>query len=716
MKRVGLTLWGLGFFLIAGLVLMSPRFARGQAKVTHGPVVGAVTDTGARILVRTDTVATVQFQLATDTTFANPVLSTTATAVADSDFFVIVDVTGLQSATRYFYRPVLDGTPQNDIGEFVTFPPPGSETTFTFAFGSCQQAFDDPNSNKGGVFPRIAEEYPWFFLHLGDWTYPDTTDTEQNPTNYFNVDYARVQASYRTKYARDFPMFELLRTTAIDYVYDDHDYSNDNSDMTYPGRENSIRGYHAMFPHYPLASPGNGLWHKFTYANCDFFFLDTRSQRHPNEAAFVPDGSGKLVFKPGPEHRILEGDPNIAGETQMDWLIRELTHSTATWKFVVTSVPFNPSYSRSIVELALLFQGRPGLDPVPVEPEPLPAAFIAVQFSDMWGGFPHSVQKLVKAVADAGVENVIMLSGDSHTAAIDDGANAIFPEVMAGALDRTNSMEVALAQSFALNKWNRGGQTRERNNFNNHYGKITVMGRDSVRFEIIDEFGELITSYTMAAGHRISPISLTLAPEGQDFGEVEVGKTNVLPILFINTGADTAHVASLNISDPQFSPLFFSPMDIAPGQMVSMGFAFRPQQVGDFTAFLTIDSNDPQSPFIVPLVGKGISPTAVGEAPAMPTDFELRQNYPNPFNAGTRIEYALPVESRVDLRIVDVRGVEVRRFHYDRRAQGRYFISWDGRNEAGRTVASGVYTYILEAVPLNGTQRFVQSRKLVFVK
>ncbi|RMF59472.1 MAG: hypothetical protein D6743_16290, partial [Calditrichaeota bacterium] len=282
MKRVGLTLWGLGFFLIVGLVLMSPRFARGQAKVTHGPVVGAVTDTGARILVRTDTVATVQFQLATDTTFANPVLSTTATAVADSDFFVIVDVTGLQSATRYFYRPVLDGTPQNDIGEFVTFPPPGSETTFTFAFGSCQQAFDDPNSNKGGVFPRIAEEYPWFFLHLGDWTYPDTTDTEQNPTNYFNVDYARVQASYRTKYARDFPMFELLRTTAIDYVYDDHDYSNDNSDMTYPGRENSIRGYHAMFPHYPLASPGNGLWHKFTYANCDFFFLDTRSQRHPN--------------------------------------------------------------------------------------------------------------------------------------------------------------------------------------------------------------------------------------------------------------------------------------------------------------------------------------------------------------------------------------------------------------------------------------------------
>lgn len=687
-------------------------------RITHGPVVGGVTSTSARILVRCDTTARVQMELSPDTTFSTGIVSSTAMAVPDSDFFVIVDVAGLQPDTRYYYRAVLNGQPGEQLGHFTTFPEPGTATTFTFAFGACQQAFDDPNSNKGGVFPRIAAEEPRFFIQLGDWTYPDTTDTAAEPQNYFNVDYRRVQLSYHGKYNPDYPIQQLLRVTALDYVYDDHDYSNDNSDMTYPARENSLRGYREMFPHYPLVNPDHGLWHKFRYGNAEFFILDTRTQRHPNQAAFVADpNSGRLSFRPGPEHRILQGDPTISGELQMDWLIRELRESTATWKFIGTTVPFNPSFSRAIVELALLFQGLPGLDPVPIEPEPLPAAFIAVAFSDMWGGFPHSVAALVKAVAEAGIENVIMMSGDSHTGAIDDGANAIFPEIMAGGLDRTNSREVALAESFFLRKWNRGGQTLERNNFNNHYGRVTVFGDDSVRLEIVDEFGEVLGRHTVVAGYRISPVSLTLAPEGQDFGEVEIGKSNVLPIIFINTGADTVRVTRLTSSDPQFAPLFFFGLTLAPGQAQNVGFVFRPQQVGEFTAFLTIESNDPQSPFVIPLVGRGVSPTSVDDAPApVPASFALLQNHPNPFNAGTRIGYELPVASRVTVRIFDLQGREIRRFARSQQPPGRYFIAWDGRDTKGRVVPSGVYTVLLEADPRDGTAPFRQSRKMVMVR
>lgn len=694
-----------------------PMMLLAQATITHGPIVGAVTEQSARMLVRVDTTATVQFQLDTDSTFANPITTAEVTAEPDSDFFAIVDVSGLQPDTKYYYRAVIDSAVQGDIGEFMTFPEPGAAGTYTFAFGACQQAFDDPLSNIGNIFKRIAAEKPRFFLQLGDWTYPDTTDTEQNPTDYFNVDYRRVQLSYHGKYNPNYPMNLLFKVAPLDYVYDDHDYSNDNSDMSYPARENSIRGYKAMFPHYPLANGNHGLWHKFTFGNADFFVLDTRTQRDPNINAYQVRPDGKYVFTPGPDHLILQADPNIDGELQMDWLIRELKASTATWKFVATTVPFNPSFSRSIVELALLFQGIEGLDPVPVEPEPLPAWYISVVFSDMWGGFPHSVQRLVKAVTEAGIDNVIMLSGDSHTAAIDDGANSIFPEIMAGALDRTNSREVALAESFALHKWNRGGQTLERNNFNNHYGRITIFGSDSVRLELVDEFGELITSYTVPAGMVASPVSLTLAPEGQDFGEVVVGKTNVLPIIFINTGADTVRVTKLNSSDPQFAPLFFFGLTLPPGKAETIGFRFSPQQEGSFLAYLSIESNDPQSPFVVPLVGKGVLPTGVADGQSStPREFALHQNYPNPFNAGTRITYDLIAESRVTLSIYNTRGQLVRQFWFDRQQPGRYHVSWDGRNAHGRHVASGVYTILLDVNDRQGQSLFRQSRKMLLVR
>ncbi|RMD95788.1 MAG: T9SS C-terminal target domain-containing protein, partial [Calditrichaeota bacterium] len=330
---------------------------------------------------------------------------------------------------------------------------------------------------------------------------------------------------------------------------------------------------------------------------------------------------------------------------------------------------------------------------------------------------PHSVQRLVKAVAEAKIENVIMLSGDSHTAAIDDGANALFPEIMAGALDRTNSREVALAQSFALNKWNRGGQTIERNNFNSHYGRVTVFGQDSVRMELIDEFGELITRYTLPAGHLVSPVSLTLAPEGQNFGEVQVGQSNVLPIIFINAGADTVHVTKLSISDPQFSPLFFFGLTLPPGKAQNVGFSFKPTQEGEFLAFLTVESNDPQSPFVVPLAGKGISATGIGEQKSQPPEsFALRPNYPNPFNAGTRISYDLAKKGEVSLSIFNLRGQLVRQFRFSAQGPGRYHISWDGRDAAGRPMASGVYTYRLRVIGANGDPLFSQSRKMLYLK
>jgi hypothetical protein len=96
------------------------------------------------------------------------------------------------------------------------------------------------------------------------------------------------------------------------------------------------------------------------------------------------------------------------------------------------------------------------------------------------------------------IKNVIVLSGDSHTAAIDDGANSGLPEIMAGGLDITNSQLAAILAAFGINIWNRGGQGLTTPDFNNAFGNITVFGSDSVRLSLIDEFGTEFAHYTIA--------------------------------------------------------------------------------------------------------------------------------------------------------------------------------------------------------------------------
>ena len=88
--------------------------------------------------------------------------------------------------------------------------------------------------------------------------------------------------------------------------------------------------------------------------------------------------------------------------------------------------------------------------------------------------------------------------------------------------------------------------------------------------------------------------------------------------------------------------------------------------------------------------------TAVGEErEALPTGFVLHQNYPNPFNAQTVIGYVVPAASAVELSIYASSGQLVRSFHREHDAAGAYWFAWDGRDDAGRSVASGVYLYRL---------------------
>jgi hypothetical protein len=98
------------------------------------------------------------------------------------------------------------------------------------------------------------------------------------------------------------------------------------------------------------------------------------------------------------------------------------------------------------------------------------------------------------------------------------------------------------------------------------------------------------------------------------------------------------------------------------------------------------------------------------EHPLQPASFKLHANYPNPFNPSTVIGYRLSVGSEITLRIFNVLGQEVRTLVSGQRSAGQHSVTWDGRDNAGRTVASGVYLYRLKA------DGFVQSRKMMLLK
>ncbi len=94
----------------------------------------------------------------------------------------------------------------------------------------------------------------------------------------------------------------------------------------------------------------------------------------------------------------------------------------------------------------------------------------------------------------------------------------------------------------------------------------------------------------------------------------------------------------------------------------------------------------------------------------LPTEYALYQNYPNPFNPETKIRYDLPESGYVALRIFRIDGQLVRTLQNSDQPQGRYELTWDGKNDFGYKAGSGVYFYQLLA------GNFVQTKKLILLK
>jgi hypothetical protein len=100
----------------------------------------------------------------------------------------------------------------------------------------------------------------------------------------------------------------------------------------------------------------------------------------------------------------------------------------------------------------------------------------------------------------------------------------------------------------------------------------------------------------------------------------------------------------------------------------------------------------------------------IDEFRTLPKTYALKQNYPNPFNPITTIKYQLPKDSNVRLVVYNIMGQEVRNLVSGNQPAGYYQMIWDGKNDYGLNVSSGIYLCHITA------GKFTKTRKMLMVK
>ncbi len=117
---------------------------------------------------------------------------------------------------------------------------------------------------------------------------------------------------------------------------------------------------------------------------------------------------------------------------------------------------------------------------------------------------------------------------------------------------------------------------------------------------------------------------------------------------------------------------------------------------------------DPYAPFVTWEAAGAKTPADQGSS--LPEDFSVSQNYPNPFNPICNIDYALPTDCQVNLAVYNVLGQRVKLLVDEYQSAGYRSVTWDGTNEQGQEMATGVYFYRIQAGD------FIQSKKMLLMK
>ena len=328
----------------------------------------------------------VRLAVSTSAEMESPIFVPPAVDPVTTDAVAAFQVVGLTPDTTYWYAVEADG--KLDLsrqGRLRTFPT--GAASFTVALGSCS----DTGSN-GAVFDAIRATDPLLFIADGDLFYEDI---RANDPALFQAGFDRTLTAPAQA--------ALYRSAPIAYVWDDHDFGPNDADSTSPSRPAAQATYRDLVPHYPLSGePGDAvgpIYQAFTIGRVRFIMTDNRSAMSPVTA---PDDATKTML----------------GAEQKAWFKQELLAARDRY-------------------------------PVIVWVNPQPWIVTAGPNAYGWGAYATERRELADFIATNQINGLVMLSGDAHMLAIDDGTNsdyssvggAAIPVFHAAALDRHGSLK-----------------------------------------------------------------------------------------------------------------------------------------------------------------------------------------------------------------------------------------------------------------------------------
>lgn len=346
-----------------GLVFVtSVAFAQTPSPFGSGVWSGGVTPTSANVVARfTAPGVRARLQISVNQSLTPALFSAIGTAGAAAGNTLTFTVQGLQPDTDYFYGVEVGGVLRSEPasrGRLRTFPL--GTGSFKIAFASCSD-YRLPNQS---AFDAIAEERPLMFFHMGDFHYNDTdsTNPEDYRENYDAVLNHPVQSA-------------LYRNVALAYMWDDHDFSGNDSDASAIGRDTARTVYRERTPHYPIAAAGGTMAQSFTIGRVRVIMTDNRS------AAVSP-----TLQESATKTRL--------GVTQKAWFKQELINARDAG-----------------FPLTLWICSQPWIAPAQLG-------------ADTWGGYTTERTEIANFIRDNRITNLVLLSGDMHGHAFDDGTHS----------------------------------------------------------------------------------------------------------------------------------------------------------------------------------------------------------------------------------------------------------------------------------------------------
>ncbi|MEM7700143.1 MAG: alkaline phosphatase D family protein, partial [Verrucomicrobiota bacterium] len=312
--------------------------------VIHGPMLGAVTDTSAKTWIRLRESGTVRGRVGEQTT--EPF-----TADQPGAYAAVIDWVGLDPATRYdvvIEKETAEGWIEIASVGFDTHPPADEGAVFEVAFGG--GAGYIPEWER--MWDTIRGFEPEAMLMLGDNVYID--DPTQPETQWYCYHRRQSLPEWR----------RLIAEVPIYSIYDDHDFG-DNDCMPGPAIDKPAwkRPVWEVFrsnwanPGYGGGDQNPGCWYHFAIADVEFWMLDGRYYRHRESKSML-------------------------GPVQREWLLKGLAASQATFKVIVSPVPFTP-----------------GIKPGSLDP---------------WDGYPEEREAIFDHIADERIEGVFLVAADRH--------------------------------------------------------------------------------------------------------------------------------------------------------------------------------------------------------------------------------------------------------------------------------------------------------------